>query len=242
VFWIEAEAFAWDDALVYMVMTDRFATATRATTPARRRADPRGDWMGGDLDGPARPRSTRGTLDELGVRAIWLTPFQTNPEAAYLASDGQHKVTGYHGYWPTRAREVDPRLGGAAALTAIVREAHKHGIRILQDYVVNHVHEEHEYVAAAPRVVPHRLRVRDRRLRLDRARARLHVRGLPARHQPQRPRGERGSSSPTPSTGSTSSTSTACASTPSSTSRRSRPATSPPRCARPSSPRAPSTS
>ena len=61
-----------------------------------------------------------GTLDELGVRAIWLTPFNTNPEGAYLAADGQTLVTGYHGYWPVRAREVDPRLGGADALEAMV--------------------------------------------------------------------------------------------------------------------------
>jgi glycosidase len=89
-------------------------------------------------------------LDELGVRAIWLTPFQTNPDGPYLASDGQHHVTGYHGYWPTRAREVDPRIGGAEALHAVVRAAHAHGIRILQDFVVNHIHEDHEYMAANP--------------------------------------------------------------------------------------------
>jgi glycosidase len=150
VFWVEAEAFAWDDALVYMVMTDRFVDGTPGNNPGPTpKADPRGDWRGGDLEG-LRARIADGTLDQLGVRAIWLTPFQTNPAAAYPASDGQHWVTGYHGYWPTRGREVDPRLGGAAALKAMVREAHKHGIRILQDYVVNHVHEEHEYVAAHP--------------------------------------------------------------------------------------------
>ena len=150
VFWIEAKAFAWDDALVYMVMTDRFVDGAPGNNPGPTpKADPRGDWKGGDLEG-LRARIADGTLDQLGVRAIWLTPFQTNPEAAYPASDGQHWVTGYHGYWPIRGREVDPRLGGAAALKAMVREAHKHGIRILQDYVVNHVHEEHEYVAAHP--------------------------------------------------------------------------------------------
>jgi glycosidase len=150
VFWIEAKPFAWDDALVYMVMTDRFVDGTPGNNPGpTAKADPRGDWYGGDLDG-LRARIADGTLDQLGVRAIWLTPFQTNPDAAYPAADGQHWVTGYHGYWPTRGREVDARLGGADALKAMVREAHKHGIRVLQDYVINHVHEEHEYVAAHP--------------------------------------------------------------------------------------------
>jgi len=150
VFWIEARPFDWDGALVYMVMTDRFVDGTPGNSPGPTpKADPRGDWKGGDLDG-LRARIADGTLDQLGVRAIWLTPFQTNPAAAYPASDGQHWVTGYHGYWPIRGREVDGRLGGAQALKAMVREAHKHGIRVLQDYVINHVHEEHEYVAAHP--------------------------------------------------------------------------------------------
>lgn len=150
VFWIEAAPFTWDGALIYMVVTDRFrdgdAGNNAGPTPP---ADPRGDWQGGDLIG-LRQAIADGTLDKLGVRAIWLTPFQTAPDAPYLASDGVHHVTGYHGYWPTRAREVDPRLGGEEALAAMVKEAHAHGIRILQDYVVNHVHEEHEYMKAHP--------------------------------------------------------------------------------------------
>ncbi len=150
IFWVEAQAFTWDGALIYMVMTDRFVDGDADNTPdATPGADPRGDWKGGDLEG-LRAAIADGTLDELGVRAIWLTPFQTNPQEAFMASDGVHQVTGYHGYWPTRAREVDPRLGGAEALHAMVREAHKHGIRILQDYVVNHVHEQHEYFTAHP--------------------------------------------------------------------------------------------
>ncbi len=150
VFWVEAEAFSWEDALVYMVVTDRYQDGdpsnNAAPTPG---ADPRGDWMGGDLEG-LREAIAAGTLDQLGIRAIWLTPFQTNPTAAFPASDGVHQVTGYHGYWPVKAREVDPRLGGEAALRALVDEAHEHGIRILQDFVVNHVHEQHEYVASHP--------------------------------------------------------------------------------------------
>jgi len=150
VFWIEAEPFTWDGALVYMVMTDRYRNGDASNDPGKTAgSDPRGDWMGGDLEG-LRESIAEGKLDQLGVRAIWLTPFQTNPTKAYLASDGVHQVTGYHGYWPTKGREVDPRLGGEAALRALVKEAHAHGIRILQDYVVNHVHEDHEYFKQHP--------------------------------------------------------------------------------------------
>ncbi|MCB9702192.1 MAG: glycosyl hydrolase [Myxococcales bacterium] len=150
VFWIEAQPFTWDGALIYMVLTDRFRDGDPGNNPgATPKADPRGDWKGGDLEG-LRKSIADGTLDKLGVRAIWLTPFQTNPSDAYVASDGFHFVTGYHGYWPIEPREVDPRLGGEAALHAMVKEAHKHGIRILQDYVVNHVHEEHAYMKEHP--------------------------------------------------------------------------------------------
>ena len=73
-----------------------------------------------------------------------------NPDGPFLASDGRTRVMGYHGYWPVRAREVEPRLGGEAALRALIAEAHAHGIRVLQDFVVNHVHREHEYFRAHP--------------------------------------------------------------------------------------------
>ncbi|MCA9717723.1 MAG: glycosyl hydrolase [Myxococcales bacterium] len=150
VYWIEDEPYDWNGALIYMVMTDRFRDGDPGNnggpTPP---ADPRGDWQGGDFEG-LRQKIADGTLDQLGVRAIWMTPFQTNPSGPYLAADGLHHVTGYHGYWPIAAREADARLGGAAALHALVKEAHAHGIRILQDFVINHVHEDHEYMTEHP--------------------------------------------------------------------------------------------
>ena len=150
VFWVEAEPFDWNDALIYMVLTDRYRDGDSSNNgPPTPGADWRGDFWGGDLEG-VRQSIASGLLDELGIRAIWLTPWQTNPTSGYLAGDGIHTVTAYHGYWPIRAREVDPRFGGEEALRAMVDEAHAHGIRILQDYVINHVHEDHEYMTAHP--------------------------------------------------------------------------------------------
>jgi glycosidase len=151
IFWIEAEAFAWNDALIYMVMTDRYRDADPGgnipmPTPG---ADPRGDFKGGDLQG-VKASIADGTLDKLGIRAIWLSPFGTNPAGAFIAADGVHMVTGYHGYWPVKGREVDARWGGDAALKDMVVEAHKHGIRVLQDFVIHHVHSDHEYVKSHP--------------------------------------------------------------------------------------------
>ncbi len=145
VFWAEQAPFTWNDAVIYMAMVDRFGNADKSNDAAPiPGVDPRADYHGGDFAG-VTAKITDGTFDKLGIRAIWLSPLHTNPKGAFPAADGVHQVTGYHGYWPTKAREVEPRFGGELALKALVTEAHKHGIRILQDFVVNHVHQEHEY-------------------------------------------------------------------------------------------------
>lgn len=150
VFWVEAEAFAWQGATIYMAMADRFANGDRSNDArATSGVDPRADYQGGDFQG-LRARVADGTLDRLGVRAIWLAPVNRNADGAWLAANGRNLVMGYHGYWPVRAREVEPRLGGEMALHALIAEAHAHGIRVLQDFVVNHVHREHEYFRAHP--------------------------------------------------------------------------------------------
>ncbi|MEZ4372859.1 MAG: alpha-amylase family glycosyl hydrolase [Polyangiaceae bacterium] len=150
-FWIESSDFSWQDAVIYMALTDRFEDGDTGNDPGPTSGvtDARADWNGGDFDG-LRARIADGTLDALGVRALWLTPFQTNPAGAYGAADGVHQVTGYHGYWPVEPRTVEPRLGGEVALKALVKEAHAHGIRVLMDFVLNHVHENHPYVTQHP--------------------------------------------------------------------------------------------
>ena len=150
IFWIEETPYEWNDAEIYMVVTDRFRNGdTSNDAAALPSVDPREQFQGGDLQG-VKQAIDDGTLDKLGVRAIWLTPFFTNPPDAWIASDNVHETTGYHGYWPIHPREVDPRIGGADALHAMVTSAHAHGIRILQDFMLNDVHQEHDYFAAHP--------------------------------------------------------------------------------------------
>jgi glycosidase len=147
-FWIEDETYDWRDALIYMVMTDRFRNANPANDPGPSAgADSAAEYLGGDLQGVTAAIED-GTLDALGVTALWLSPFGENTPRVH--HDGTHGVTAYHGYWPTRARAVDPRLGTEADLDALVIAAHRRGIRVLMDFVINHVHEDHEYYAAHP--------------------------------------------------------------------------------------------
>ncbi len=150
VFWIEDDAFDWRDSLIYMAVTDRLKNGDpKNDVGPTSSVDARADFHNGDLAGVQQVIES-GSLDQLGIRTLWLTPFNTNPKGAYLDSDGVDLVTGYHGYWPIKGREVDPRLGGAAALQGVVKSAHAHGMRVLMDFVVHHVHQDHEYLAAHP--------------------------------------------------------------------------------------------
>ena len=150
VFWTGPDAdFVWDDALIYMVMTDRFVNGNTSNDGPSSGAEPEADWMGGDLEGVTQMIES-GYFTDLGVNALWISPFNTNPAGSYMAADGQHQVSGYHGYWPVEPRQVDPRFGGEEALTQMVDAAHNAGLRVMADFVVNHVHEDHVYAQEHP--------------------------------------------------------------------------------------------
>jgi glycosidase len=147
-FWIEKDVYDWRDALIYMVMNDRFRNGNAANDPAPTTgADATAEFFGGDLAGITAAIED-GTLDQMGITALWLSPFVENTPRFHY--DGSHGVTAFHGYWPTKPRGVDPRLGTEADLDALVKAAHKKGIRVLMDFVINHVHEDHEYFTAHP--------------------------------------------------------------------------------------------
>jgi glycosidase len=128
-----------------MAMTDRFVDGDGKNPGQLPSVRPAANYQGGDLTGVTR-KIESGYFDRLGVRALWLTPFNTQPTIPQRDTSGKYDVSAYHGYWPIAARQVDDRIGGAAALHALVRAAHQHGMRVLMDSVINHVHEQHEYL------------------------------------------------------------------------------------------------
>ena len=149
-FWIETERFDWRDALIYLIAVDRFVDGQpKNTPPDLPQAYPPGDWKGGDLAG-ITTMLRAGYFQELGVRALWLTPLNLGPAGVYPDRDGVHQMSGYHGYWPIEPRQIDPRLGTPDELHELVAEAHARGIRVLLDLVVNHVHAQHPYVKSHP--------------------------------------------------------------------------------------------
>ena len=149
-FWRGEQAnFSWEDSLIYMIMTDRFINGNLSNDPVETGAAQGADWQGGDFEGVTQ-KIESGYFSQMGVNVLWLTPFNTAANGTGKAADGIHDVSSYHGYWPVEPRQVDPRLGTAEQLKTMVEKAHDSGIRIMMDYVINHVHENHTYYQNNP--------------------------------------------------------------------------------------------
>ncbi|MFY8107975.1 MAG: alpha-amylase family glycosyl hydrolase [Bacteroidia bacterium] len=71
------------------------------------------------------------TKTDLGVEAIWLMPINASPSV--------------HGYDVTNYKTVNPVYGTAADFKNLVNEAHKRGIKIVMDFVINHSSEQHPW-------------------------------------------------------------------------------------------------
>ncbi|HEY9616843.1 MAG TPA: glycoside hydrolase family 13 protein [Microcoleaceae cyanobacterium] len=116
-------------AIIYQIFVDRFAPDPGQSfhTP-----DDRSGIYGGTLNGI---RSKLDYLQNLGVNCLWLTPIFPSPS--------------HHGYDPTDYSTIEPRLGTLADWQQLVTDAHQRGIRIILDYVVNHLSSDHEAFQSA---------------------------------------------------------------------------------------------
>jgi glycosidase len=149
-FWVEARPWSWRDAVMYMIVVDRFANGDRTDDrPVGAPVEYPADFHGGDLEGILEVMRS-GYFEELGVNVLWLSPINQQAEGHFAGRDDGHEYAGYHGYWPSRARDVEPRFGGNEALRALVDEAHRRGIRVLFDLINNQIHTQHEYFGPHP--------------------------------------------------------------------------------------------
>jgi maltose alpha-D-glucosyltransferase/alpha-amylase len=80
-------------------------------------------------------------IRELGVNAIWLLPFYPSP----LKDDG-YDVADYH--------NVHPMYGTRADFRTFLREAHRAGLKVITELVVNHTSDQHPWFQAARRAPP----------------------------------------------------------------------------------------
>ena len=141
--WTEAKAWDWRDAVLYEVMVDRYRAKDGSPLAA---PVSMGGQAGGHVGGVQKAVES-GELQSLGVNTIWLTPLYDNPEGSWPGLDG-HAYSAYHGYWPSEARSLEPRMAAESDVDALVAAAHARGIRIVFDVVPHHVHAQHPYWVA----------------------------------------------------------------------------------------------
>jgi glycosidase len=146
------KGFSTADVL-YLIMIDRFSDGdqTNNEPPQSRGIYDRNNkfyYHGGDLQGII---DRLPYLKELGVTALWLTPWYDNydkPNEIEL-KDGRPS-TGFHGYNPQDFYSVEEHFGTLAKLRELVEAAHRSGIKIIQDEVVNHTGPYHPWVNDPP--------------------------------------------------------------------------------------------
>jgi len=98
------------------------------------------NYQGGDLKG-VLDKIEEGYFTDLGVNILWLTAPIDNADSSGYGVDG-HDYAAYHGYWPKELDQVEARVGTMDDLRKVVDAAHARGIRVVLDYVMNHVHTE----------------------------------------------------------------------------------------------------
>ena len=117
-------ALWYQDAVIYQLNVKAFF-------------DSNGDGVG-DFKGVA---SKLDYVKDLGVNTVWLMPFYPSP----LRDDG-YDISDYHG--------VHPQYGTLDDFKLMLGEAHKRGLKVITELVINHTSDQHPWFQAARRAPP----------------------------------------------------------------------------------------
>ncbi|HWO00125.1 MAG TPA: alpha-amylase family glycosyl hydrolase [Blastocatellia bacterium] len=152
------QGFTTDD-VIYLIMPDRFSDGDQTNNdPSQSRGlydrAKKRYYHGGDFQGII---NHLGYLKDLGITAIWLTPWydnvnHLNEREQYPDAPGQpnRPITDYHGYGTVDFYGVEEHLGSLAKLRELVDKAHKLGIKVIQDQVANHTGPYHPWAKDSP--------------------------------------------------------------------------------------------
>lgn len=134
----DKQPFVWEGANLYFLLTDRFNNGDSNNDVNFNRTEKtavlRG-FEGGDLRGIIQ-KIDDNYFSDLGINAIWMTPVVEQIHGA--TNEGTGNTYGFHGYWTKDWTALDPNFGTKADLKELVDKAHKKGIRIVLDAVINH--------------------------------------------------------------------------------------------------------
>ena len=132
------QAFNWEGANMYFLLTDRFQNGDNKNDinfgRTEKAATLRG-FEGGDLRGIIQ-KIDDNYFSDLGINAIWMTPLVEQIHSA--TNEGTGNTYAFHGYWAKDWTNLDPNFGTKADLKELVEKAHEKGIRIVLDAVINH--------------------------------------------------------------------------------------------------------
>lgn len=119
-------------AVIYHIFIDRFCRGRSLGHSEKPPDEEKPTFCGGDLQGVAEKLDY---LSDLGINTIWLSPF--------------NQTTAYHGYHVTDFFKVEERFGGSRGFQKLVKAAQSRRIRLIMDFVPNHVHRDHPWFQEA---------------------------------------------------------------------------------------------
>lgn len=120
----------WQDETIYFLMVDRFNDGDTKNDFNVNTQDPLA-YHGGDFQGIIDKLDY---LKDMGFTALWLTPIFDNEDP------------GYHGYWIKDFYKPDEHFGSMETFQKLVKEAHKRHMKIILDFVANHVGQHNPWV------------------------------------------------------------------------------------------------
>ncbi|WP_297378424.1 alpha-amylase family glycosyl hydrolase [uncultured Helcococcus sp.] len=135
----ENKEIAWDEEIIYMVLTDRFYDGDESNNNPHNidgsyDKDHLEAYHGGDFRGIIEKIDY---LKELGITTLWITPIVKNIETNMMENDNG-KQYGYHGYWAEDFTKLDSHLGNEEDLKELIDLLHENNIKLMVDVVLNH--------------------------------------------------------------------------------------------------------
>ncbi|MDE3838181.1 alpha-amlyase [Bacillus methanolicus] len=126
----EKEERKWQDETIYFLMVDRFNDADPSNNFEVDVSNPEA-YQGGDFQGIIDKLDY---IKDMGFTAICLTPVFDNDKK------------GYHGYWIKDFYKTEEHFGSLDKFKELVKEAHKRDMKVIFDFIANHVGLKSEWV------------------------------------------------------------------------------------------------